>query len=757
MRLFPFALRTSLSLLIVGLSACAAHAATLRGIVTDATTSEPLAVVNVVAIRLDGPDRRGISSGNDGSYSIPDLSVGRYEVVATRIGYFSISDTVRVSEPSTRLDFVLDEDAIPIEGVDVTGDRFKQERETQTGFVDFDQEVIKTLPSIGDPDPIRSLQLLPGVQAASDISSGLYIRGGGPDQTLVTLDGVPIYNPTHAFGFFSTFNADALDGVTLYKGAYPAEYGGRLGAVVDVRSKDPEGPVVKGQAGLSTITGRLLLEGPLGDDGNRGGWMVSGRRTFLEPFLDAIRTEDNEIPSYYFYDFNGKLQVHSGESGRWEVSFYNGSDNLNFDLEEDSFIRLGWGNTSFSASYSQIFATSLLGKLQLSTSEYTSETKVQIFTTPFGVENRLFDISLRGDLTWEATPSHRLRTGFVLSRYDFRYKQSFNREEQIDFEKSPSDVSAFFQDEWRPKEDLHIQPGIRLRYFSDGDRFLVEPRLSISDRLTDTTRWKFGAGLYNQYLQLISTEGFAAGDFYVPIDETTRPSRSTQGVVGLTWEPTLEYEFSAETYFTDLDNLVLFDKNAPQGQNSLTAEDLFVTGGTGWASGLELFAQKRTGALTGWVGYTLGWTRRTFEDVNEGEAFPPKYDRRHDINTVASYRKGPWTYSASYVYGTGQAFTPASSLYTIRNPAENDGQSDVLILPGEKNSARLYPYNRLDIGVTRDFSMFGREAKWLFQVFNVYSRRNEWFVQYNTSDLSADPEVVKMLPLIPTLGIQFDF
>lgn len=738
-------------------TAGAATAAELKGAVTDAATSEPLSHVNVVAIRLDGPDRRGISSNKDGTYRIAELSPGRYQVVASRIGYATFSDTVRVRAPFLLLDLPLDEDAIPIEGVEVTGDRFYQERQVQTGFVNFDQDVIKALPSIGDPDPIRSLQLLPGVQAASDISSGLYIRGGGPDQTLITLDGVPIYNPTHAFGFFSTFNADAIDGVTLYKGAYPAEYGGRLGAVVDVRSRDPKSPEIKGQAGLSTITGRLLVEGPLGEEGRRGGWTVSGRRTFLEPFLDAIRTDDNQIPSYYFYDFNGKVQIRSGESGRWDVSVYNGSDNLRFDLEEDSFLRLGWGNTSWAASYSQIVATSLLGKIQLSTSEYSSRTKIQLFTTPFQVDNRLFDVSLRGDLSWEATPSHRLRTGFMFSRYDFRYEQSFNREDQIDFRKTPRDISYFVQDAWQPRPDLHFQPGLRLRYFSDGNRFLIEPRLSVSDKLSDTVRWKFGTGIYNQYLQLISTEGFAAGDFYVPIDETTEPSRSIHGVLGISWEPSLQHELSVETYYTDLRHLVLFDNNMPSGQNDLSAEELFVTGGSGWSSGLELFWQKRTGALTGWVGYTLGWTRRTFPDVNGGEPFPPKYDRRHDINTVFSYETGPWTYSVSYVYGTGQAFTPASALYSIRNPAEDDGQADVLVLPGEKNSARLFPYNRLDLGVTREFQLLGRSAKWLFQIFNVYSRRNEWFVQYNTSDLTADPEVVKMLPLIPTLGVQFDF
>ncbi len=729
------------------------RAANLTGTVSDGASREALGFVNVVAILLaDENERRGASSDGDGVYLIEKLRPGTYRVMASRIGYETRTDTVRVTEPVSRFDIRMSESALPFDPVDVTGDRLAKEKEVQTGLVSLDTEALKALPSIGEFDPIRSLQLLPGVQAASDISSGLYIRGGGPDQTLVLLDQVPVYNPTHAFGFFSTFNGDLVDRVKLYKGAYPAEYGGRLGGVVEIQTKDPKVDEFEGFAGLSTITSRVTMQGKAG---SRGGWLFGARRTFLEPLLSAIRTEDNEIPSYYFYDLNGKYFYESRDGDQVTVSAYNGRDNLRFDLDEDSFINLRWGNTLLSTSYSHIFATAFLTNFRLSMSEYRSDNDVQIFTTPFSVDNRLFDLSARADVTYELNSNRRWTTGVLASTYKFEFKQTFNEDEQLDYERTPYDVSVYIQDDWQATETTRIQTGLRGRYFSDGDRYLAEPRFSIGQRLNDQWRMKLGGGLYNQYLQLITTEGFSAGDFYVPIDETAEPGQSKQIVFGLEYEPSDEFQYTAEYYFTDLANLVVLDNRVTPDQEEITAETLFVTDGSGWASGVELFAQRRVGNLTGWIGYTLGWTRRTFSELNGGDPFPPKYDRRNDFSAVATWKRGPWTYGASLVYGTGQAFTPATALYALQNPTED--LYEVFVLPGERNSARLLPYHRMDVSVTRDFTMFGKQAKWMVQVFNIYSRRNEWFVQYNTEDLSTMPEVFKMLPLIPSLGVEFDF
>ncbi|MBT5829212.1 MAG: hypothetical protein HOH77_03360, partial [Candidatus Latescibacteria bacterium] len=230
-----------------------------------------------------------------------------------------------------------------------------------------------------------------------------------------------------------------------------------------------------------------------------------------------------------------------------------------------------------------------------------------------------------------------------------------------------------------------------------------------------------------------------------------------QGVLGIEWEPALRYQLSVEGYYTDLANLVVLDTRVAADSEAETSEEVFVSGGTGYATGVEVFLQRRTGRLTGWIGYTLGWTRRQFAEFNGGREYAPKYDRRHDVSFVTSYRVGKWSFGANYVYGTGQAFTPASARYTLRSPAIPDLQVEDLVLPADKNSARLLPYHRMDVSVKRKFRLFGADAEAYVQVFNAYNRRNEWFVQYDVDDPETDPKVVKMLPIVPTIGINFGF
>ncbi|HEU4366119.1 MAG TPA: hypothetical protein VFT13_11720, partial [Candidatus Krumholzibacteria bacterium] len=275
--------------------------------------------------------------------------------------------------------------------------------------------------------------------------------------------------------------------------------------------------------------------------------------------------------------------------------------------------------------------------------------------------------------------------------------------------------------------------------------------------LTPTVRIKAAGGIYHQYLQLVSTEAVSAADFYVPIDETADVGRSWQAVAGVDWRWKSSTLFSVEGYYTDLDNLVSLDGTTATNADVTTADDLFYLGGTGYATGVELFARRDIGAVTGWVGYTLGWTRREFPELNNGKRFPPKYDRRHDINAVGEYRRGKWRFAGAFVYATGQAFTPVASRYTIRDPGTGVTPDDIQLIQGERNSARLLAYNRLDLSVARDFSLFGARAEWMVEVFNIYSRRNEWFVQYQRDEEIVDVDVARMLPIIPSIGVHVWF
>jgi hypothetical protein len=335
--------------------------------------------------------------------------------------------------------------------------------------------------------------------------------------------------------------------------------------------------------------------------------------------------------------------------------------------------------------------------------------------------------------------------------------QEFNRDPGVIFGSTPYELSTYVDDRWTPRIGTSIRPGLRVRYISDGDRLLYEPRLAASQLVSGGIRLKAGGGIYNQYLQLVSTEGFSAGDFYLPIDETATLGHSWQAVLGVQWMASRRYEVSIEGYYTGLENLVTLDNTTAGDDTDVTTAGVFNTGGVGYATGAELFIQRRTGNLTGWIGYTLGWTRRRFEQLNQGERFPPKYDRRHDINVVANYRRDKWTFGGAFIYATGQAFTPAAARYRLRDPAISDFPNADRLLPAARNSARLLPYHRLDVSVTRAFSLFGLPAEGVLQIFNIYSRRNEWFIQYDTGDPETEPTVAKQLPIIPSLGVNFRF
>ena len=726
--------------------------ATLSGFVTDADNGEALILAAVVVEGL----QLGAVSNNSGYYAVKQVPAGTHVVSTSHIGYQTRWDTLSFSaDEAVRFDVALVPKPVDIgEEVVVEAERSEElEQATQSSFIALQVEPLQQMPAVGEADLLRSLQLLPGIQSASDFSSGLYVRGGGPDQTAILLDHIPLYNPSHLFGFFSTFNPDAIKDVQLYKGAYPAAYGRTLGAVLDVSNREGNRQRFSGRGGISLIASRLLAEGPVG----QGSWMMAGRRTYLEPVLSAVRSFDVDIPlNYYFYDFNGKVNQRWGDD-TFTVSTYWGQDDLRVDAEEEdeSFADLRWGNRALTARWTRVFSPTLFGHFMAAGSSYENTLLFSFFGTEFGVTNSIRDWSLKGDVDYFANRDHTLTLGFLATLFEFDYSQSFNQEEQVNLYQKSVLASAYVQDEWQAGPITRLRLGGRGTYFSVGDRLHFTPRLSLSHALSDKIRIKAAAGMYRQYLQLITTEVFSGGDFWVPLDNSVEPGRSYQGVIGTEWDPSRRYQLSVEAYYTDLANLVVLDNAVAVDSEDTRSDGIFKSGGSGWASGVEIFLQRRTGALTGWIGYTLGWTRRTFPELNRGRAFPPKYDRRHDLSFVLSYNLGKWRLGSNLVYATGQTFTPASARYSLREPTTGIVQD--YVLPAERNSARLLPYHRLDASASRDFGLWGLDVEFYLQIFNLYSRRNEWFVLFDTNNPETKPEVFKQLPIVPTLGFNFSF
>ena len=740
--------------LCLACSSCLARAASIDGFVTDRESGEYLAYARVSVTVDSSATPIGAMTNQGGYFALSGLPEGRLNLLCQAFGYKRFTAPVElITTASLRYDVKMEPEPFAQQQVEVTAETKKQEAELQTGFAELSAKRLQRMPGAVEQDIIRSLQFLPGIQSASDISSGLYIRGGGPDQNLILLDQIPLYNPTHAFGFLSTFNPDAIKDVTLYKGAYPASYGGRLGSVLDVANRDGNRKEFHGRGGMSVIAGKLTMEGPVGT----GSWILSARRTYLDPILDAARSGGDEIPDYYFYDLNARVNQSYGANDNLILSGYRGRDNLHLDLDRGSFVNLFWGNMAGTAKWTHLFEPGLFGNFLLAASEYKSETKVSIFETPIAFRNRLLDVTAKADVSWRAGRDHEVSAGLLGSHYIFTFDSEFNKEVQPGLDERPNALSAYVEDQWAADPVTTIRPGVRVELFGDDGRLSVEPRLSASRAVTEHVRVKGGGGVYNQHLQLVTTEGFSGGDVWVPTDQSAKPGRSWQLVGGTEWEPSLKHSFSVEGYYTWLRNLVQIDNTTAADAQGRTTEDLFITGGRGFATGVELFAQQRTGPVTGWVGYTLGWTRRRWTEVNQGRTFPPKYDRRHDLKVVADYKRGKWGYGVNFVLGSGQAFTPAGARYLITNPASGEPPDDGIILPADKNSARLLPFHRMDVSVTREGHLFGAKAEWFLQIFNLYKRKNEWFIQYDTQDPETKPEVTHQLPIIPTVGVNFEF
>jgi len=730
-------------------------AAGINGFVRARESGENVAYARV-SLRASAPPGEvltGALSNSGGYYAIKGVSPGTYTIACDALGFETETHEVALVEGSDlRLDFHLGVQPFEMAVVEVTAEGEREESEIQSGLVELPAETLVKPPGLVERDIVRGLQLLPGVQAASDVSSGLYVRGGGPDQNLILLDQIPLYNPTHAFGFFSTFNADAIKDVALYKGAYPARYGGRLGAVLDVANRDGNRKEIQGRGGVSVIAARLTLEGPVG----KGSWIVSGRRTYLDPLLAAIRNEDNEIPDYYFYDLNARVNQSPREEDNIAVSGYFGRDDLHLDLDTGTFLDVRWGNAAGTVKWTHLFRPGLYGNFLLAGSRYDSRSTFQVFETPIEFKNRVRDVSAKADVDWRVHRDHALNLGLLASSLTFGYESEFNQSEEPEYDQRPTSFAVYAEDEWQTDRRTVVKPGLRAEYFSEDDRTRLEPRLTVSHQLRNGLRLKGGGGLYTQHLQLVTTEGFSGADLWVPTDETAEAGRAWQLVASAELEPAKDHTISAEAYYTGLQNLIQLDTRTSGDAEGQSTEDLFRTGGTGYATGLELFAQRTAGTLTGWVGYTLGWSRRTFADVNLGREFPPKYDRRHDLKVVAELERGKWKYGLNFVYASGQAFTPAGSRFALDEPSTGEPDQGIVDYP-EKNSARLLPYHRMDVSIAREGHLFGAGAEWFLQIFNVYNRRNEWFVSYDTSELVIDADVAHQLPLIPTVGVNFAF
>lgn len=729
----------------------------LSGTVRDKQTKETLIGANIL---LEGT-KVGARTNTVGYYTIPKIEPGEYRIRVTFLGYEPYFETI-ILKPGTsiRKDFELNPSTILKDEIVVDADREDEKRQITISKVNVPVETIKNIRVGGESDLFRTLQFLPGVLTSSQISSGLFIRGGSPDQNLVLLDGATVYNPTHLFGFISTFNSDAIKNVDLFKGGYPSEYGNRLSAVLNITQKEGNRDRIKGIASLGVISSKIGLEGPTPWEG--GSWFISGRRTYFD-LVKKMLTEDptQPIPDFGFYDINAKLVQDVTINDKISFSGFLSNDNL--DISNLGLtLNLNIGNKLISGRWTHIFNENLFSTLVASYSEYYNNFKGDQSGYEFLIDNTISDLTLKGDFEWFDSDLFTFKSGFEVSKFEFKYLQNFtgntdstqqgSRGGSTNLKVNDIQSSLFTQFKYSINELFSIQAGLRLYYWQLSNLTNIDPRISFNYRLTDKSVIKASAGLFHQNLRLATQPNFSFFDTWLPTDSTVPASSSIHYILSLETELIKGHDLNFDIYYKSFSNVSELNTNALEGSK---VRDVFYIGNA-YAWGGEIFVQKKYGKLNGWIGYALGFIRAKFDSINRGEEFRPKYDRTHDFKAVINYELSEnWDIGASFYFQTGQSYTGVTSRGQVYLPGQIYGRAKVV--PSQRFGLRLPPSHQLNLTGSYKFKIWGLDSKMIIDIYNVYNRRDILVRFYNTRDDEAFIEDVKLIPILPSISWEVKF
>jgi hypothetical protein len=757
--------------LSVFFNAAILFSADISGIVTEEGSGEYLTSATV-ALYSDTAKTavRGTYTNKFGFYSIPKVEPGKYFIKFSFLGKRSEIKQVEVDEEDLFIKVELSESGLLTDEIEVIAEREKNSTST-ISTVEISPDLINDMPALfGEKDVFRVLQLLPGVHQGSEISSGIYVRGGTPDQNLYLLDGVTVYNPSHLGGFLSSFNSDALRSLKLIKGAFPAEYGGRLSSVLDMSMKEGHKEKVQGSAGISLISSRLTIDGPITDNST---FMVSGRAMYLNVLMQLMLSKEDreDAPKYHFYDFNLKTNLKISEKDRLFISGFFAKDILSSPEDEfDDGFDIGWQNTTGNLRWMHIVSSELFTNFSLIYTNYNFST--EFFNnrglTEFFTESGIEDVTIKAEAEYFPHKSHRIKTGLEATYHRFKVNTIeglFDSGVEFPFRKlNSTDISYYAQDEWSITPKLNSNIGFRVNYFTGGNYFNAEPRLSFKYALGDDNFLKSAFGIAHQPLHLIyRNEITLPTDSWMPVTDKIKPGVSYQGVLGYETMIFGEYLVSAEAYYKLMNNI--YEYHDTVRIYTTTAIEDQLTGGSSDSWGIELFVEKKIGNLTGWIGYTYSKTLRYFDELNDGKAFHPRHDRTHDLKIVATYEISPgWDLGANWVYGTGQAYTVPNGRYP-RISSEWDfpwGYSEFHYT--ERNGFRMPAYHRLDVNFMRKFELFGKyPAEFSINIYNVYNRMNPFAIYLDQDWSDGDFENVwklkqiTLFPILPTFGFSFKF
>ncbi len=790
-----------LLLLIASAGAWAQH--TISGTITDAKTGETL----IGATVYDTISKKGAATNQHGRFTLT-LKESKAVLRVSYVGYETQFHPMEIDK-NQRLDVQL-KGSVTLSEVVITGERVQHVESSQSSIIELPVEQVKSVPVIfGETDVIKVVQLLPGVQSGSEGMSGMYVRGGGPDENLFLLDGVPMYNVNHLGGFFSAFNSDAVKNITLYKGSFPAHFSSRLSSVLDITTNNGNDKEYHGGVGVGLISAKFNLEGPIIKE--KTTFSISGRRTYgdalLQPIIALVAAtegmgDEKVNAGYYFYDLNAKITHKFNNRSRLYASYYMGDDALyakykyfHNSLEKD-FMRLGynWGNIVGSVRWNYELTPKLFMNVTGAYTRYrnnlalTEESVYLRYTDSYtmGFNSGIQDLTARADFDYAPSPDHAVKFGGQVLHHIFKPETSSIKVSENDEEDSykfdtiigqsivhANEMMLYAEDDWRINDWLKVNAGLNMTGFQVQGVFYpsVQPRLSGRILFNDRLSAKVGYAYMTQYLHLLSNSSISLPtDLWVPVTARIKPMTSQQVAAGLFYN-VLDLNLSVEGYYKYMDNLLEYKDGASFWGNSQGWEDK-VCMGRGWAYGVEFLAQKSVGRLTGWLGYTWSHTDRKFDRegniLNAGRTFPAKYDRRHDVSLVLTYKFNEHIdASASWVFSSGNTATlPMQDI----DPSEEGAEQRYpyyynyeVPYVSSRNNYRMPNYHRMDVSVNFHKKLRRGKRTINISIYNVYNHQNPYLVYESYAydfRTGNDTRVLKQLsifPILPSISYNWTF
>ena len=761
---------------------------TINGYVKDSLSGETIIGATV---SVNGQSK-GVTSNQYGFYSLT-LDSGNYVINVSHVSYVGKSIAVDLNDNLPYNFDLISKSAAIGEVVVFSKRRDANVKNAQMGKIDLSISQIKSIPAfMGEVDLLKALQLLPGVQSAGEGNAGFYVRGGGPDQNLIMLDDAVVYNSGHLFGFFSVFNADAVKNVSLIKGGMPAQYGGRLSSVVDVVMKDGNVNKVQMDGGIGLIASRFSIQGPIKKD--KASFIISARRTYIDALTKPFISKSSNAygSGYFFYDLNAKINYRFSEKDRLYLSGYFGRDVFDFNNAKRSFkTNIPWGNSTATMRWNHVFNRKLFANTSLIYNDYKFKFAAQQENFQIALSSGIKDGTIKTDLDYYPLPNHKLKFGGLLTYHKFVPNVVSGQQDSTIFKpnneqsKYAAEAAIYLQDDWEIGEKWKINYGLRFSSFTQTGPYTrftrdangnpldsttyknlepiktyggFEPRVTIRYAIDDETSIKAAVTRNLQYIHLVSNSGTTLPtDLWVPSTYMVKPQLSWLYAAGLFKNfADNKYETSLEVYYKDMQSQVDYREGYTPGLNDPENDFVF---GRGWSYGSEILVNKLKGRLTGWVGYTLSWTWRRFKDLNDGEKFPVKYDRRHDLSVVGNYDLNKkWKIGAVFVYGTGNAITLPERFYVINGVLTQEYS--------KLNQYRQKAYHRLDLSAT--YTPVPKKKRkvtgyWVFSIYNVYSRLNPYFIYFDQTgspvngDVKVEARQVSLFPILPAVTWNFKF